>query len=46
MELLMPETIDRTGWVSGMAMPAALIGFAYFKAIGNLEPFLPLPVTG
>ncbi|KAL2408446.1 hypothetical protein ABEF93_003492 [Exophiala dermatitidis] len=31
-----------TGWVSGMAMPASLIGFAVFKA---LSPYLALPFT-
>ncbi|KIW47009.1 uncharacterized protein PV06_02623 [Exophiala oligosperma] len=32
----------QTGWVSGMAMPASLIGFAIFKA---LSPYLALPFT-
>ncbi|KIX03097.1 uncharacterized protein Z518_06647 [Rhinocladiella mackenziei CBS 650.93] len=32
----------QTGWVSGMAMPASLIGFAVFKAI---SPYLALPFT-
>ena len=34
----------QTGWVSGMAMPAALIGFAYFKAIARYidYPFTPV----
>ena len=34
----------QTGWVSGMAMPAALIGFAYFKAIARWidYPFTPV----
>src|ERR1700761_8765740 len=32
----------QTGWVSGMAMPASLIGFAMFKA---LSPYLALPFT-
>ncbi|EXJ82950.1 hypothetical protein A1O3_06767 [Capronia epimyces CBS 606.96] len=32
----------QTGWVSGMAMPASLIGFAVFKA---LSPYLALPFT-
>lgn len=32
----------QTGWVSGMAMPASLIGFAIFKAI---SPYLALPFT-
>ncbi|KAF2096629.1 oligopeptide transporter-like protein, partial [Rhizodiscina lignyota] len=32
----------QTGWVSGMAMPSALIGFAFFKA---LRPLLRLPFT-
>lgn len=32
------------GWISGMSMPSALIGFAFFKAIGkHLElPFSPV----
>lgn len=32
----------QTGWVSGMAMPSALIGFAYFKVISRT---LKLPFT-
>jgi OPT family oligopeptide transporter len=32
----------QTGWVSGMAMPASLIGFAVFKSISR---FLVLPFT-
>lgn len=34
----------QTGWVSGMTMPAALIGFAFFKTISkHLElPFTPV----
>ena len=32
----------QTGWVSGMAMPASLIGFAVFKSISR---FLILPFT-
>lgn len=34
----------QTGWVSGMAMPAALIGFAFFKSIANYidYPFTPV----
>lgn len=32
----------QTGWVSGMAMPASLIGFAAFKA---MSPLLTLPFT-
>ncbi|KIW83808.1 hypothetical protein Z517_03054 [Fonsecaea pedrosoi CBS 271.37] len=32
----------QTGWVSGMAMPASLIGFAVFK---SLSRFLVLPFT-
>lgn len=32
----------QTGWVSGMAMPASLIGFAIFRA---LSPYLVLPFT-
>lgn len=34
----------QTGWVSGMAMPSALLGFAWFKAIrGMLKvPFTPV----
>ena len=34
----------QTGWVSGMAMPAALIGFAYFKLIARCidYPFTPV----
>ena len=34
----------QTGWVSGMAMPAALIGFAYFKIIARWinYPFTPV----
>jgi OPT family oligopeptide transporter len=32
----------QTGWVSGMAMPSALIGFAYFKVVAST---LKLPFT-
>ena len=34
----------QTGWVSGMAMPAALIGFAWFKSIARCIklPFTPV----
>ncbi|KAI9784404.1 MAG: hypothetical protein M1816_000875 [Peltula sp. TS41687] len=34
----------QTGWVSGMAMPASLIGFAFFKAVAkHLDyPFSPV----
>ncbi|KAF2733452.1 OPT superfamily oligopeptide transporter, partial [Polyplosphaeria fusca] len=32
----------QTGWVSGMAMPSALIGFAYFKTVSRA---LKLPFT-
>lgn len=32
----------QTGWVSGMTMPAALIGFAFFKSISK---YLKLPFT-
>lgn len=34
----------QTGWVSGMAMPSALIGFAYFKTVSRLisYPFTPV----
>ncbi|EFQ95381.1 hypothetical protein PTT_06643 [Pyrenophora teres f. teres 0-1] len=32
----------QTGWVSGMAMPSALIGFAYFKVVAKT---LKLPFT-
>ena len=34
----------QTGWVSGMAMPAALIGFAFFKTIAKHidYPFTPV----
>ncbi|ORY08547.1 OPT oligopeptide transporter protein-domain-containing protein [Clohesyomyces aquaticus] len=32
----------QTGWVSGMAMPSALIGFAYFKTVSRV---LKLPFT-
>ena len=34
----------QTGWVSGMTMPAALIGFAYFKAIARWIDFPFTPV--
>ncbi|KAK3068677.1 OPT super [Teratosphaeriaceae sp. CCFEE 6253] len=30
----------QTGWISGMAMPSALIGFAYFKALHTLTAYL------
>jgi len=29
----------QTGWVSGMAMPSALLGFAYFKLVARLLAF-------
>lgn len=34
----------QTGWVSGMAMPSALMGFAYFKTVSRLlsYPFSPV----
>ena len=34
----------QTGWISGMAMPAALIGFAFFKTISKYisYPFTPV----
>lgn len=34
----------QTGWVSGMAMPSALIGFAYFKSVARFTnyPFTPV----
>ena len=34
----------QTGWVSGMAMPSALIGFAYFKSVARYikSPFTPV----
>lgn len=34
----------QTGWVSGMAMPSALIGFAYFKSVTGFinYPFTPV----
>lgn len=34
----------QTGWVSGMAMPAALIGFAFFKTLAKhiAYPFTPV----
>ena len=34
----------QTGWVSGMAMPSALIGFAFFKSISRYidYPFTPV----
>lgn len=34
----------QTGWVSGMAMPAALIGFAYFKTVSRYLAFPFTPV--
>lgn len=34
----------QTGWVSGMAMPSALLGFAYFKAVRRLLAFPFSPV--
>lgn len=34
----------QTGWISGMAMPSALIGFAYFKAVSRLLSFPFTPV--
>lgn len=34
----------QTGWVSGMGMPSALIGFAYFKSVARFinYPFTPV----
>jgi OPT family oligopeptide transporter len=34
----------QTGWVSGMAMPSALLGFAYFKVVARTlkVPFTPV----
>lgn len=34
----------QTGWISGMAMPSALIGFAYFKLVARYinYPFTPV----
>lgn len=34
----------QTGWVSGMAMPASLLGFAFFRSIRNVleVPFSPV----
>ncbi|KAI9690096.1 MAG: hypothetical protein M1820_010035 [Bogoriella megaspora] len=34
----------QTGWVSGMAMPSALIGFAFFKSVSRFidYPFTPV----
>ncbi|KAJ8115190.1 hypothetical protein OPT61_g3107 [Boeremia exigua] len=34
----------QTGWVSGMAMPSALIGFAYFKVVARTLKFPFTPV--
>ncbi|PVI00331.1 oligopeptide transporter-like protein [Periconia macrospinosa] len=34
----------QTGWVSGMAMPSALIGFAFFKTISRVLKFPFTPV--
>ena len=34
----------QTGWISGMAMPSALIGFAYFKAVSRYLKFPFTPV--
>lgn len=34
----------QTGWVSGMAMPSALIGFAYFKTVAGYIAFPFTPV--
>ena len=34
----------QTGWVSGMAMPAALIGFGYFKTVARCIDFPFTPV--
>lgn len=34
----------QTGWVSGMAMPSALIGFAYFKTVSRVIKFPFTPV--
>jgi OPT family oligopeptide transporter len=34
----------QTGWISGMAMPSALLGFSYFKVVSRLlaYPFSPV----
>lgn len=34
----------QTGWISGMAMPSALIGFAYFKAVSRTLSYAFTPV--
>ncbi|TLD25669.1 putative oligopeptide transporter [Venturia nashicola] len=34
----------QTGWVSGMAMPSALLGFAYFRTVANYLNFPFSPV--
>ncbi|KAL5403459.1 hypothetical protein PMIN06_009754 [Paraphaeosphaeria minitans] len=34
----------QTGWVTGMAMPSALIGFAYFKTVSHMLKFPFTPV--
>ena len=34
----------QTGWISGMAMPSALIGFAYFKLVAKYIAFPFTPV--
>jgi uncharacterized oligopeptide transporter (OPT) family protein len=34
----------QTGWISGMAMPSALLGFAYFKLVARLLAFPFSPV--
>ncbi|KAF2449552.1 OPT superfamily oligopeptide transporter [Karstenula rhodostoma CBS 690.94] len=34
----------QTGWVTGMAMPSALIGFAYFKTVSRMLKFPFTPV--
>ena len=34
----------QTGWVSGMAMPASLLGFAFFRSIRRILPYPFTPV--
>ena len=34
----------QTGWISGMAMPSALLGFAWFKSISKILKFPFTPV--
>ena len=36
----------QTGWISGMSMPSALIGFAYFKGLRSLTHRLSLQKLG